>query len=90
MKDRQAFNRQSLYSESKIDKVLSNYFIPKTTNKKSNTIQKISESYEQEDSAHRFLNKYPKAKLLGKNTKGQLVFEMYNEKFYISPNGNVK
>jgi hypothetical protein len=90
MKNRQSFNRQSLYSESKIDKVLSNYFIPKTTNKKSNTIQKISESYEQEDSAHRFLNKYPKAKLLGKDTKGQLVFEMYNERFYISPNGNVK
>ncbi len=90
MKNRQSFNRQSLYSESKIDKVLSNYFIPKTTNKKSNSIQKISESYEQEDSAHRFLNKYPKAKLLGKDTKGQLVFEMYNEKFYISPNGSVK
>jgi hypothetical protein len=69
--------------------VLSNYFVPKTNTKKTNSIQKISESYEQEDAANRFLDKYPKAKLLGKTSAGQMVFEMYNEKFYISPNGKI-
>jgi hypothetical protein len=89
MRERQRFSKESLYSESTIDKVLSNYFIQKNDNKTYGKVQKISESYEQESSANKFLNKYPKAKLLGKTSKGNLVFEMYDEKFYISPNGKI-
>lgn len=89
MRERQNLNRQSLYSESSIDKVLSRYFTPEKTSKTFNKVQKISESYEQENSTKRFLNKYPSAKLLGKNVKGELVFEMYDETFHITPNGKL-
>jgi hypothetical protein len=89
MRERQRFTKENMYNESTIDKVLSNYFIPRSENKTFNKVQKISESYEQENSANKFLNKYPKAKLLGKTSKGQLVFEMFEEKFYVSPNGKI-
>jgi hypothetical protein len=89
MRERQDFQRQSLYSESSIDKVLSGYFTPEKNNKTWSKVQKISESYEQENSSKKFLNKYPNAKLLGKNLKGDLVFEMYDEQFNITPKGQV-
>ena len=89
MRDRQNFKRQSLYSESNIDKVLNKYFKPQFKNKTWGQVQKISESHEQEESSKKFLTKYPKANLLGKNSKGDLVFEMYDERFNITQNGRV-
>lgn len=89
MRERQALNRESLYSESTIDNVLSGYFQKTPNNKTWNKVQKISESYEQENSTKKFLKKFPDAKLLGKNLKGDLVFEMYEEQFKITPSGRV-
>ena len=74
-------------SESKVDKVLSKYF--ESSNNNINKIQKLSESYAQENLSKKLLKKYPNAKLLGKTNKGNLVFEIKNERFFITQSGKI-
>lgn len=74
-------------SESKIDKVLNRYFKSETNN--FGKIQRLSESYAQENLSKKLIKKYPDAKFLGKNTKKELVFEIKNERFFITQGGDI-
>ena len=74
-------------SESKVDKVLNRYF--KSEDNNVNRIQKLSESFVQEKISKKLMKKFPEAKLLGKNTKHQLVFEIKQERIYITEKGEI-
>lgn len=74
-------------SESKIDKVLNRYFKSETNN--FGKIQRLSESYAQENLSKKLIKKYPEAKFLGKTNKGNLVFEIKSEKFFITQGGDI-
>ena len=102
MRDRQHSKRmdnmfEDMFTESKVDKVLSKYFQPKTkvvkTKSKSNDLLKyveaLSESFNQEKSATRLVNQYPEAKLIGKNKNNSLVFLVNEEKISVTPKGNI-
>ena len=52
-------------------------------------LQQMSESIEQEVISRKLINKYKDAKLLGKNNKKDLVFEVDQTKVRITPNGRV-
>jgi hypothetical protein len=83
---------ESLFTESKVDKVLSKYFIDESTKKQDKTInriQNLSESFKQEVKSVKLYEKYTNSKLLGKNKFGQLVFEMDNKRIRVSPNGEI-
>lgn len=85
---------EEVFSESKVDKVLSRYFnnSKNTNNQKNKTIDKIknlSESFKQETKSINILNENNNSKLLGKNQYGYLVFDTGYEKIRISPNGDV-
>ena len=88
-RQRRMFRKEEEYnlSESKVDKVLKKYFY--SENKKINNVENLSESYNQEKISKNLIKKFPLAKLLGKNTKKQLVFEINNERFFITPKGNI-
>lgn len=97
----------SIFGESKVDKVISKYFEmtkkeilenkEKTLKKKAGRIfeikkqmkevTKLTESYEQELAAQKFLEENPSAKIVGKTNKQNLVFENKGEQVKISPNG---
>ena len=81
---------ENIFSESKVDKVLSRYFYK--SNNGNSTIKKIenlSETHRQEKKSISFYNKFKDAKFLGKSKLGNLVFEYNYEKFRITPNGEV-
>ena len=84
---------ESLFSESKVDKVLSKYFTsPSTQPKKDKTISKIqnlAESFSQEVKSVKLMKKYSDAKLLGKNKLGYLVFELNDKRIRVSPTGQI-
>ena len=88
-RQRRMFRKEEEYnlSESKVDKVLKKYFY--SENKKINNVENLSESYNQEKISKNLIKKFPLAKLLGKNTRKQLVFEINNERFFITPKGNI-
>jgi len=100
MRDRQHSKRmdnmfEDMFTESKVDKVLSKYFQPKTkaVKTKSNDLFKyveaLSESFNQEKSATKLLNQYPEAKLIGKHKNNSLVFLVNEEKISVTPKGNI-
>jgi hypothetical protein len=86
---------ETIFSESKVDKVLEKYFKPSKTektitenkNKKINRIKTISESISQEVASIKFLKKHPNAKLVGKTNKNNLVFVTEDKKYRVSPKG---
>jgi len=88
---------ETLFSESKVDKVLEKYFEPSKTekqlleNRKKNVknIKTLSESISQEVASLKFLKKSPEAKLIGKTNKNNLVFESNGTQVKISPKGIV-
>jgi hypothetical protein len=90
---------ENLFMESKIDKVLKRYFktennkqqVVESNNKKRNIkgIEKLSETFIQENSSIKLVNKYPEARLLGRDKKQRLVFEINEEKVYVTQSGNI-
>ena len=83
---------ESLFTESKVDKVLSKYFVNESAKKQDKTInriQNLAESFKQEVNSVKLYEKYTNSKLLGKNKFGQLVFEMDNKRIRVSPNGEI-
>ena len=80
-------------NESKVDKVLSKYFI---TENESKTKKPINENYRkqsvnviQEMMSVKFKKKYPNSKFVGKTNKDNLVFEHNNKQIRITPKGNI-
>ena len=87
---------EEVFSESKVDKVLSRYFnngqkksSEQNRNKILGKIQNLSESFSQEKKSLNFYNNYKNSKFLGKNQYGYLVFEMDDRKIRITPNGQI-
>jgi hypothetical protein len=90
---------ENLFMESKIDKVLKRYFktennkqqVVESNNKKRNIkgIEKLSETFIQENSSIKLVNKYPEARLLGRDKKQRLVFEINEERVYVTQSGNI-
>jgi len=94
---------EDLFTESKVDKIISNYFSvdknekllkeqkQKQTLKKLNEkeVYKLSESIKQERSSLKFMEENPKAILVGSTVKKNLVFKEGIKEFRITPNGQV-
>jgi len=80
-----------MFNESKIDKVLEKYFEPKIKKQVELTsnIERISETTLQESSAKSFINKFPSAKLIGKNKLGNIIFETDKGRKGITPKGTI-
>jgi hypothetical protein len=76
-------------SESKVDKILQKYFNENPKNVNETKLERLSENFQQESLSKKFINKYPNAKLIGKNKKGTLVFEMKGEKFGVTTSGRL-
>lgn len=76
-------------SESKVDRILQKYFNETPKNINESKLERLSENFKQESTSKKFLNKYPAAKLIGKNKKGTLVFEMKGEKFGVTTSGKL-
>lgn len=105
MKDEEAVKVEEmiegLFSESKVDKILEKYFKVEqkekilTEEKKEKRgeliwkVGKLSENIEQEVLSRKLINKYKDAKLLGKNGKKDLVFEVNQTKVRVTPNGRI-
>ena len=94
---------EDLFTESKVDKIISNYFSvdkneklikeqkQKQTLKKLNEkeVYRLSESIKQERSSLKFMEENPKAILVGATFKKNLVFKEGIKEFRITPNGQV-
>ena len=90
---------ESIFSESKVDKVLNKYFEPTKKLVKENVqrkettfnkIQKLSESKSQEAASAKVLSKYPTAKLVGKTVAKDIVFEVEDKRLKVSTKGGFK
>jgi uncharacterized membrane-anchored protein YjiN (DUF445 family) len=90
---------ESIFSESKVDKVIEKYFKPtkklvkENVNKKETTfskVQKLTESKSQEAASAKVLTKYPNAKLVGKTVSKDIVFEVEDKKLKVSTKGSFK
>ena len=84
----------SIFSESKVDKVLEKYFVVSESEKKqpkkySNKFENLSESVEQKLAAEFVMSENSEIKFLGKTNKGNLVFEHKGEQIKISTKGEV-
>jgi hypothetical protein len=81
---------EKLFSESKVDRVLSNYFGNKTTKKSlSKEIERLSENIDQELKAKSLITKLPNVKFVGKTNKNNLVFEHYNKQYKVTRTGKI-
>lgn len=94
---------EDLFTESRVDKIISNYFSvdkneklikeqkQKQTLKKLNEkeVYRLSESIKQERSSLKFMEENPKAILVGATVKKNLVFKEGIKEFRITPNGQV-
>ena len=88
---------ETIFSESKVDSVLEGYFVVNESEKKiengkklnTKKARKLSESISQEVASIKFLKENPKAKLIGKTNKGNLVFENRDRHYRISSKGMV-
>jgi hypothetical protein len=56
---------------------------------KLSKIKTLSESISQEVASIKVLDKYPKAKLVGKTNKNNLVFEMNNKQLRVTTKGEI-
>ena len=82
---------EEIFSESKIDKVLKKYILeqPKPSEESIQKLKKLSSNIVQEVASRKFLENNPSAKIIGKTNKSNIVMEIKNEKFRITPNGKV-
>ena len=83
---------ESLFTESKVDKVLNKYFVNESSKKQDKTIniiQNLAESFKQEVKSVKLYEKYGNSKFLWKNKYGHLVFEMDDRRIRVSPNGEI-
>lgn len=91
-----------IFSESKVDKVLTSYFQISESEKKEkkqkinegkkiaiNSIKKLSETIEQELAAEFIVRENSNYKLVGKTNKSNLVFEHNGEQIRVTPKGEV-
>ena len=91
-----------IFSESKIDKVLTSYFqISESENKQKkqklvetkkvavNSIKRLSETIEQELAAEFIVRENSNYKFVGKTNKSNLVFEHNGEQIRVTPKGEV-
>ena len=91
-----------IFSESKVDKVLTSYFKISESEKKEkkqkinegkkiaiNSIKKLSETIEQELAAEFIVRENSNYKLVGKTNKSNLVFEHNGEQIRVTPKGEV-
>ena len=83
----------TIFSESKVDKVLEKYFVineseEKKTPKKT-TPEKLAETTEQKLAVEFIMNENSDIKFLGKTNKGNLVFEHKGEQLKITTKGEV-
>jgi len=94
-----------IFSESKVDKVLSSYFVVNENEQKTKTkklveskeqksnimsqVKKLSESYEQELASEFILKENNNFKFVGKTNKSNLVFEHNGEQIRVTPKGEV-
>jgi hypothetical protein len=83
----------NMFGESKIDKVLSKYFITENENKPKKPInenyRKHSVNVIQEMMSVKFMKKYPNSTFVGKTNKDNLVFEHNNKTIRITPKGDI-
>jgi hypothetical protein len=95
----------SIFGESKVDKVISKYFetskkeILESNEKKNQknlqvkktmeTVVTMTETFEQEMAAKKFLQENSNSKFVGVTNKKNLVFENKGEQVKISPEGNI-
>lgn len=88
----------SVFGESKVDRVLSKYFVISESEKKEKKspltkrlerISKLSESEEQKLAAEFIVNENKNLKFLGKTNKNNLVFEAENVQVKVSPKGEI-
>ena len=95
----------SIFGESKVDKVISKYFetskkeILENNEKKNQknlevkkvmqTVVTMTETFEQEMAAKKFLQENSNSKFIGITNKKNLVFENKGEQVKISPEGNI-
>jgi hypothetical protein len=90
----------SIFKESKVDKVISKYFeVSKSeikeqkekqksqVEKKMNSVVKLAESIEQQLASQKFLEENNKSTFIGKTNKNNLVFENDGKQVKISPEG---
>jgi len=91
---------EGIFSESKVDKILKRYFkldekekrIIKERKEKKNMVKKaidLSESISQEVAIRKFMEKNPKAKLLGKTPSKDLFFQINESKVKITKKGQI-
>ena len=66
--------KHGTFGESKIDKLLSKYFVV-NENELKNKYKKISENNFQLEATIQFLEKNPKSTFMGKTSKGNLIFK---------------
>jgi hypothetical protein len=97
---------EQIFSESKVDNVLSKYFDKKTITESkkfedkkrkinerktlTESVRNLSNNTPQEFSALKLIEKYPNAKFLGKTVSHSLVFEAENKKISVSTKGGYK
>lgn len=87
-----------VFSESKVDKVISKYFSLSENEKKQTKvkldkklkeIEVFAESVNQKNVAKQFLQKNPDSVLLGKSNKDNIIFISEGKKFRITPKGQI-
>jgi hypothetical protein len=52
-------------------------------------VKNLSESFQQEKTADKFLTRYNNAKFIGKTNKNNLVFEVNGKQYKITPDGAI-
>lgn len=92
------------FSESKVDAILNKYFSVEDAQKQINEdketmynhisetrseIVRLSENVRQERSAINFLKENKKANLIGISNKRNLIFQLNNEEYKVSPRGRI-
>ena len=94
---------EDLFNESKVDKIISNYFAVDKNEKlikeekqqknlkklNEKEVYRLSETIKQERSSLKFMEENPKAILVGATVKKNLVFKEGIKEFRITPNGEV-
>ena len=93
---------ESMFTESKIDKIIKGYFVESKAEKKgkvikesvnvrgtSKKVQTLSETKRQEESARNFVKNNPSATLIGKSSKNNLLFENNGKTVKVTTNGRI-
>ena len=92
----------SVFAESKVDKIISKYFkldekeqqiIESKKRKKINEAEdkflNLCETYKQEVSSKRLIEKFPEALFIGKSNKNNLLFQVEGANIKITPEGKI-